>query len=370
MKPASTAAWRMLPAGEFNSVASQWDALNDAGFRSPLLTSMFVQALLNYFGNGREQIALYKSDQLEAACVVSSGRLAAASFQPSQAPIGLYLQRSGPLNHEALHLLMPTLGIKSAMLGLLQLDPDLLPRPEGQPLLSTSDYIRTGRISIQGSFEDYWAARGKNLRSNMKKQRNKLEAEGITARLDCLIQPEDVAAGIADYGRLEAASWKSAGGTAISADNQQGRFYRAMLEAYCARGWGRIYRYWFDDKVVAVDLCVAYGGTMVILKTTIDETIKGVSPAFLMRHEYLPEIFAKQEFARVEFYGRMMDWHTKWTDEFRTLYHVNAFRWALVQGLYNWRQERLRQQVKWQSTTQESATPAVIEEALPGEKPA
>lgn len=42
-----------------------------------------------------------------------------------------------------------------------------------------------------------------------------------------------------------------------------------------------------------------------------------------------------------EFYGRLMDWHTKWSDEIRTLYHVTAFRWAAAQRLYRWRQETL-----------------------------
>ncbi len=363
-------SWRLFPGREFASIASQWDDLNEAGASSPLLTSTFVSHLLTHFGTGREKIALYESEgRLKAICVIGSGTSAPLSFQPSQAPIGLYVQeQTDGLDHNALRQLIPALGIGSVMFGLMQLDPELLPRPVDQSLLETNDYIRTGRITITGSFEDYWAARGKNLRSNMKKQRNKLEGEGIVTRLECLTRPEDVAAGIAEYGRLEAAGWKSAGGTAISADNQQGRFYRALLEDYCARGWGRIYRYWFNDKVVAVDLCVACGGTMVILKTTIDETIKGVSPAFLMRHEYLPEIFARQEFARVEFYGRMMDWHTKWTDEFRTLYHVNVFRWPFVQRLYTWRQERLHQKAREQDKAQESASAAVIEEAPQGEK--
>jgi CelD/BcsL family acetyltransferase involved in cellulose biosynthesis len=379
-----TPQWRLLPASQFAGIAPQWDALNEAACRSPLLTAAFVQFLLEHFGSGAERLALYgTAEQLDIACVLVSGTLSSASFQPSQAPIGLYLQRqAAALDLPALKLLMPKLGM-STLLGLMQLDPDLLPRPiadRADPDVDTDadpgagseslDYIQTARITLSGSFEDYWAARGKNLRANMKKQRNKLEAEGITLRLEVVTEAADVAAGIADYGRLEAASWKAAGGTAITADNVQGRFYRAVLEHYCALGAGRIYRYYFDDKVVAMDLCVAHAGTMVILKTSFDETIKGSSPALLMRHEYLPGIYARKEFERIEFYGRVMDWHTKWSDEIRTLYHVTVFRWPLAQSLYRWRQQRRAKHSARELAQAAAAASASASAATPAAEPA
>ena len=74
--------------------------------------------------------------------------------------------------------------------------------------------------------------------------------------LDVVSRPEDVAQAIADYGLLETAGWKAEGGTAISPDNAQGRFYRNLLERFCSVGKGAIYRYRFDDRVVAMDLCM------------------------------------------------------------------------------------------------------------------
>ena len=51
-----------------------------------------------------------------------------------------------------------------------------------------------------------------------------------------------------------------------------GSLLLGVFEAFCARGTGRIYRYLFDDKVVAMDLCIEDAGVLVILKTTYDET--------------------------------------------------------------------------------------------------
>ena len=139
-------------------------------------------------------------------------------------------------------------------------------------------------------------------------------------------RPGAVAAAIAEYGRLETAGWKSGTGTAVAADNAQGRFYTSVFESFCAKGAGRIYRYLFDDKVVAMDLCIEDAGVLVILKTAYDETYKSVSPASLMRHECFRRVFEDGSIRRIEFYGKVMEWHRRWTDDVRTLYHINYYR--------------------------------------------
>lgn len=143
-----------------------------------------------------------------------------------------------------------------------------------------------------------------------------------------------MAEAIKDYGTLESAGWKGADGTAIAPDNEQGRFYKAMLENYCAQGRGRIYRYWFGDKVVAMDLCIHDDAVLVILKTAYDESYKSVSPSSLMRQDQFQQLFAEQKFRRIEFFGKVMEWHTRWTSQSRTIYHATAYRWAWLKALH------------------------------------
>jgi len=219
------------------------------------------------------------------------------------------------------------------VVGVTQQDPGCVPRPIESASLHTLDYIRTARVPVTGTFDDYWSQRGKNLRHNMKRQRAKLAQDGVATRLEILARPEEVAPAIADYGRLEGAGWKVAGGTAITANNAQGCFYRSMLEAFCDAGKGRIYRYRFDERVVAVDLCIEGGGALVILKTTYDESFKSISPAFLMRQEAFGKLFEEGRLGRIEFYGRVMEWHTKWSNDVRTMYHVNYYRWPLLRKI-------------------------------------
>ena len=71
-------------------------------------------------------------------------------------------------------------------------------------------------------------------------------------------------------------------------------------------------------------------GSLIILKTTYDESIKSSSPAFLMRQEAVRQLFAEGRIRRIEFHGKLMQWHTRWSDEARTMYHINYHRWAAV----------------------------------------
>jgi len=47
----------------------------------------------------------------------------------------------------------------------------------------------------------------------------------------------------------------------------------------------------------------------------------------------LQTMFGEGTIRRIEYYGRLMDWHTKLTDRKRTLYHLTAYRWPLVKQL-------------------------------------
>jgi len=327
-------SWTVLPAAQFGRHAAAWQALNEAGPASPLLAPQFVQPLLTEFGKGGEWLALWRQDdQVVAMTIVTERRPGVwETFQPSQAPITLWLERRGAIAPGALsgmlRELMRLLPGRPLMLGLTQRDPALNPAPPDGSCLRCGPYLETARISLQGSFADYWGGRGKNLRSNMKKQRGRLLKEGVANRLDLSRAPEQMAAAVADFGRLESAGWKAEGGTAIHPDNAQGRFYRSMLEGMAQQGAAAVYRYWFDERLVAMKLCVESADSIVILKTTYDETLDGhYTPAFLLLEELCQAVYAEGRLARLEFYGKVMDWHRRWSDEIRTLYHVNSYRW-------------------------------------------
>jgi hypothetical protein len=318
----------ILPLDSFDRLIPEWDHLSKRYRQAPFLASDCVSALLEYFAQGGERIVRVVDDAgLAAIGVFGRRRGLWETFQPSQSPIGCLVTREGLALPELLAAIGRSLPGLALGVAATQQDPLLCERPADGGRIGTLDYITTAWVEVAGSFEDYWNARGKNLRQNLRKQRRKLADDGVVATLEVIDTPEGVSEGVADYAALESAGWKASGGTAVSIDNDQGRFYVRMLSAFCARGRGKICRYRFGDKVVAVDLCIESDEALVVLKTTYDESIRAFSPAALMREELFRQWWEEGRLRRIEFYGRMMEWHTRWTDRSRTLYHVNWYRW-------------------------------------------
>jgi len=220
--------------------------------------------------------------------------------------------------------------------GLTQLDSLAHVGPFNSARLRHQHYIDTAWVDVETGFEAYWEGRGKNLRQNTRKQLKKVEATGVTPRLEMIDTPEPVALAIEQYGTLESSGWKAELGTAISVEGSQGRFYRQALESAAAAGRARIYRYWFGDEVVAMDLCVHQGDCLVILKTAYQQAHQAVSPSTLMRAEEFKALFDEGRFKRIEFFGRVMEWHTRWTENSRHLFHLTAYRWAWLKTLQDW----------------------------------
>jgi hypothetical protein len=333
-------AWELVPTTHIDRLAEPWDALNRGNQGSALLEWRFVALLLRYFGDDRVCAALGTRGGTPVAMALLRriSPVAWMTFQPQQAPLGMWQCAPGIDADAAARSLIESLPGLPLMLSIVHQDPDLAPRPADAPGVRTLDYIRTARVLTADGFDAYWSTRGKNLRHNLKRQRNRLEREGQVPHLETTTAPADMAAVVADYGRLEGTGWKTATGTAVTPDNLQGTFYRAVLETFAQTGDAFGYRYRYNDRVVACDLCIRGNGVLNWLKTTYDESQTTSSPAALLRHDAFRLAFADPGVQRIEFYGQVMDWHTKWSHEIRTLYHTNAYRWPWLAGLH----QRLR----------------------------
>jgi len=328
----ANASWSIAAIADFPPVIDAWNALNAGGQNLPILDGEFFRYLLEEFGNGTELIAVCRDgDQPVAAAIINRERTGVwQTFQPSQSPLGAWIQDPGRSQTALMKSLAEALPGMNLILGVTQQDPSILARPESDARTSTFDYIRTASIEVSGSFADYWAARGKNLRQNVRRTNNRLNRDGVRQHLEVVTDADGVANAVDDFGIIESRGWKAQQGTAMHPENDQGRFYRDLFRHYASRGEAIAYRYFFDSALVATDLCVHRDGVLIILKTTYDEEFGKWSPASQMRHEYFESVFDDSLFRRIEFYGKLMDWHTKWSHDIRTMYHVNSYRSSLV----------------------------------------
>lgn len=343
---ATSIHWKNLPATALEQdprLITTWDKLNAMRGNLPFLAADAIVTALNTLGAGTERLLVGHDGTNVVALflLVNQGKFQWSTFQPSQIPLGAWVAEANlQLSDLARGLQRGPLGFCLG-LSVTQVDPNMAPRSLDTPVCQSIDYIDTGWIDIEGTFDDYWAARGKNLRQNMRKQRVKLAAENTTLTMQVLRDAADMAAAIARYGTLESAGWKAQSGTAIHPDNAQGRFYRELLEHGCLRGEAVVYQYLFNERVVAMNLCLLRDGVLVVLKTTYDESIKAFSPAFLLREEELQEIFREGKIKRIEYFGKIMDWHTKLTNQKRTIYHQTTYRWPFIKKLAESRRKKV-----------------------------
>jgi len=323
-------AWEYRPAQPyFQELSLRWDSLNRASHDHVLLDSRFVGPSLRWLG--AEDVLLgadHDSSCSAMALVKKTGPGVWETFQPSQAPLGLLLVDRSLEPRDALLRLLSSLPGMALQLGVLQQDPSYstfagLSTDSQVELL---EYIQTPRLPLQGTYEEYWSSRSGNLRHNISRQLKRLAEKGRNLELAVRTTPAEMAAAMREYGRLEGSGWKGREGTAVTEDNAQGRFYRDVLEAFATTGQARVYELLLDGNVVASDICLAHGSMLVVLKTSYDESIPQTSPALLMRQKIISQLYEEKQIQVVEFYGRVLDWHLKWTDQVRTMFHINCFR--------------------------------------------
>ena len=347
--------WRDHPGNRFiddPDLRAAWDCVNAKGADTPLLAADTVAAALRVFGRGDERILLGScSDRPEAMLLLQPcgfGRW--QTFQPSQLPLGAWVATAGLPPHElARQVLTGPLRQRALLLSLTQVDPLFTVRATECKACSSLDYVETGWIDLDGCFDEYWAARSKNLRANVRKQNRHLAESGIACDLTVYRTPDEMTDAVARYGELESGGWKGREGTAVHRENDQGKFYRELLQLLATRGEAAVYELRFNGKTVASNLCLDRGNTLIVLKTAYDETVdKKYSPAILLRHAQLQTLFEGGRILRLEYYGRFREWQSQWTQEKRMLFHLTCCRWPWLElirrkircGIIHWPSRR------------------------------
>jgi hypothetical protein len=322
----SEVLWDEIPLRHLSEYRSDWERLNTSA--SPILSIDFFLIAIKHFNqeNIRFLIARDRASNsviaMTLVCVTGWG--VSRTYQPSQAPIGCWLQSKDVSTKTLITALMPKLSAWPLGFSLTQQDPavSVMNGIEESEKLS---YITIGSVPCEGSFETYWAERGKNLRQNTNKSANRLAKEGYELSVKRISAPDEMSDAVTRYATLEAKSWKADGSTAVAPDNEQGRFYIELLSDYARRDKAMVFELWANEELIVSELCILNDEEIIILKTTYNEEFQRFSPASILRKQQFEFIFDETPLKRVEFYGKMMDWHYRWTSETRDMVHVNLF---------------------------------------------
>jgi hypothetical protein len=333
--------WEVVPlAHGLGPYRAVWDTLNASLYGShPFFDSAFIEPMLNCFATGSEHLCLHnRGGVIDGMLIVIPQRHGKWSlFVPAQAQIApLFL--SAPEDLRSLIKQLPglTLALELSHQDPLY-TPFSLPLNDPMPLVAT-DHARTISVRLEGTFEDYWEARSKNLRKNLKRYSHRVQDAGMTPRLVYLAESAAMPEAVNRYGELESRGWKGRSGTAIHASNIQGKFYRAILRSFATSGRAVVYELYFDDILVASRLCIVGQEMLVILKKSYHEGYARYAPGRLLLHALLQHEFELRRVATIEFYTNTnanTD-QLSWSTHQRHIYHIMLFKNRAVQKAVEW----------------------------------
>ena len=286
-----------------------WDALNQCNFKNnPLLDSRFVNGLL-------------RQDQFSSW----------ATFLPSQAQLGPSLVDS-PANQQQLMRDLPGLVGRLDMLCSDSALGDLVAEPKRTSY--TSDHALTMNIALQGSFQEYWNGRPKKLVQNISRYERRLAAEGVASDFRCYQEPLAVSEAFVRYANLESEGWKAGGGTAISVDDAQGKFYEELLSGFAATGNAMVFELWFDGQLAASRLVITSNGMMVMVKTTYAEEFARFSPGRLLLRHVVEHLFTLCPGSVIEFYTNASVDQLAWATGQRQIRHISFYTDSFTAHLF------------------------------------
>ncbi len=105
---------------------------------------------------------------------------------------------------------------------------------------------------------------------------------------------------VEDFLTLEAAGWKGARGTALTADANRAAFARQMLREFAARGRLNIGRLTLDWRPIAAGTVLRSGSRAYYWKTAFDENYREFSPGVQLTLEMSRDLEADRELALVD----------------------------------------------------------------------
>ncbi len=197
------------------------------------------------------------------------------------------------------------------------------------------DHAHTICVKLDGTFDEFWKSRSRNLRSSVGRRRKKVEKDGVEISFVRRSSGKEMADAVRRFGEIESRSWKGEAGTAVHASNVQGRFYASVMERFAQKDKASIYELYFDDELVAVELGILSDHMVVLLKTTFDDKWSKYSPGRLLLYELLNEEFRLRRVPVVEFYTNADGNELSWASDGRWVFNATVFRSSAVLSVYN-----------------------------------
>lgn len=345
MKPQSNAIyWRLYTPEHYpGELWQHWQTLNLKFHQgNKMLSAEFVELLVKYFSDtlyiaagypepygryseqrSRHSELTHHPEPIALALMERAGKGRWQVFKPSQAQVGLLLMEPGL--DPSLKTLVKQLPGLVTRVDFYGLDP-----LEHQGLIDNlaaeaQCYATNIRVALCDDFEHYWAQRPKNLRKNINRYINRVSRELGDTRLVYATEVEEVRVATQRYGMLESQGWKGYEGTALHPSNEQGQFYQTLMADLAAKKQAMVVEMYLQEKLLASRLCCMSDNTLIILKTTFDESMKKYAFGRLLLHELISHCFNLKGLEYIDFYTNATSDQMDWCTDSRPMYNASYY---------------------------------------------
>jgi hypothetical protein len=178
-------------------------------------------------------------------------------------------------------------------------------------------------LNVQGRFDDYLAGLG-NMRRNLKRFHKKLEKQGAVS-IDRIQGAQAGKDFLETFIALEASGWKGRNGTAMADNTEAIAFYQALAEHLGTRGDFEWYVIRVRDQVIAAQMCIRCGGSLMLAKIAFDEAYSDCRPGHLLTGNVIKDAFARPEIIEINHLSNA-DWEGYWRMSYDEYVDVQLIR--------------------------------------------
>src|SRR5688572_1903774 len=167
-------------------------------------------------------------------------------------------------------------------------------------------------IPVRGEFDAWYGTISENLRTNMRKAKNRLDREQPGAlAFRFLAGAEATPAPLEEFARLEDAGWKGEEGGALARSSAKMALYRTLVSRWSARGVLEWHVASLAGRPVAMHMAVRLGRTLTLMRICYDETISKHMPGNLLIRAMVEREHATHASDLVDFV-QTQPWNQNW----------------------------------------------------------
>jgi len=186
------------------------------------------------------------------------------------------------------------------------------------------------RVSLTGSWEDYWAAKKRKFRYNLKRSQRLLAEEAGPLRLEEIRGAAEVKAGLARAADIHAARWARRYTRTIFSSRAGRAFFDQALAGLAAEGLARLYLLWAGGDLAAFSLSFVGPRTHYYYIPGFDPQFSKYSPGTLLLWELVARSF-REGLIRLDLMKGEEDYKSRWNNQVSGTVHLLAARpndWA------------------------------------------